>query len=224
MRIILLGPPGAGKGTQAGLLKEKLGLLHISTGDILREEMKRKTALGIQIQKYVESGGLVPDDIITRIVENKLMTDEVKTQGYMLDGFPRTQQQAEDLDRITEKIGQPIDYTLYMNASEDVIIRRLSGRRICRQCGAIFHVENMPPKKEGVCDFCGGELYQRKDDNEETIRHRIAVYQEKTAPIIDYYEKQGKLRRLNGDEDAETVLQQILDIFQKDGKIDSTKI
>ncbi len=224
MRVVLLGPPGAGKGTQAKLLKEKLKLAHVSTGDILREEMKNGTDLGQKIQEFVKSGGLVPDEIVTQIVENKLKNDQTMKSHYVLDGFPRTRQQAEDLTRITGTIDRPIDYALYMDTSEPVIIKRLTGRRICRNCGAIFHVDNMPPKREGVCDNCGGELYLRDDDKEETVRHRLKVYQEKTAPVIAFYEEHGVLRKLNGDAEAQDVMDEILDIFGKEGKIDSDQV
>jgi len=198
MRIVLLGPPGAGKGTQAKLLKDELGIAHVSTGDILREEMKNNTPLGQEIKQFVNSGGLVPDDIITKIIEQRLMTDRSLDKGYMLDGFPRTKAQAQDLDRITQKIGKPIDYTLYMEASLPIIIQRLTGRRVCRKCGALFHVVNKPSRKEGVCDLCQGELYQRSDDNEETIKKRLNVYHNQTAPLIDWYEKEGIHHHING--------------------------
>ncbi len=224
MRIVLLGPPGAGKGTQAKLLKDELGIAHVSTGDILREEMKNNTPLGQEIKQFVNSGGLVPDEIITKIIEQKLMTDKSLDKGYMLDGFPRTKAQAQDLDRITQKIGKPIDYTLYMEASLPIIIQRLTGRRVCRKCGALFHVVNKPSRKEGVCDLCQGELYQRSDDNEETIKKRMEVYLTNTQPIIDYYKAQGKLRTIDASRNAEKVMVELMDMFNQDGKIDKNKV
>jgi len=180
MRIVLLGPPGAGKGTLAGFLKEELGFAHISTGDMLREEMKNGTDLGNKIKGIVESGTLVPDEIVIELIENKVSSGENTKAGFMLDGFPRTKTQAEELDKILEKIAQPIEKVLYMEASLEIVIQRLTGRRVCRQCGALFHVKNMPSKKEGICDACGGELYQRPDDNEDTIATRMEVYLEST--------------------------------------------
>ena len=220
MRIVLLGPPGAGKGTQANLLKKQLGIAHISTGDILREEMKRDSPLGRDVKKFVESGALVPDEVITKIIENRLMSREYDGTGYMLDGFPRTKKQSEDLDRISRKTDQPVDYAVYFEATLPVIIQRLSGRRVCKKCGALFHVANRPPKKEGICDQCGGPLYQRPDDNESTIKTRLDVYLKSTAPIIDYYRDQNKLVTVNANEDEMTVNRHLTDTFIKDGKLD----
>lgn len=205
MNTVLLGPPGAGKGTLAAVLKEKFGLLHISTGDLLREEMKSGSDLGNKVKKFVESGDLVPDQIVIEMIEKKLAQNDLGIKGYMLDGFPRTTVQAEDLDKILAKIGRPIDFALYMQASLPVILQRLTGRRVCRKCGAISHVVNRPSKRPGICDLCDGELYQRADDTEETIRNRMQVYEQKTAPIIEYYQKQGKLQTVSGDKDTEYI-------------------
>ena len=209
MKLVLLGPPGAGKGTLANLLKESLGIVHISTGDILRDEIKNNTSLGQEAKRFIETGKLVPDEIVTRLIKQKLTADEKVKRGYLLDGFPRTKQQAEDLDEILNQIRQPLDRALYLEATLPVIISRLTGRRVCKQCGALFHIKNRPPKKEGVCDQCGGVLYQRPDDNEGTIKTRMDVYLKSTTPIIDYYEGQGKLKRLNADQNSEE-LHQIL--------------
>ena len=224
MRIILLGPPGAGKGTLAGLIKEKSGVVHVSTGDMLREEMKSGSELGQEVKNFVESGGLVPDEVITKILENRLTRKDEVAKGYMLDGFPRTQPQAEVLDAILEKINQPIDFAFYMEASLPVIIQRLTGRRICRQCGAIFHMTNMPPKEEGKCDECGGEIYQRADDAEETIRKRMDVYLASTTPVIDYYEKQGKLKKVNADKGTEELLNFLLKALDEYNESNQDKI
>jgi len=221
MRLILLGAPGAGKGTQAKLLEKRLNIKHISMGDILREEMKNNTALGQEVKRYVESGGLVPDEVVTKIIENKLKGKEIASAGYLLDGFPRTAKQAEDLDLILKRINQPVDYVVYMEVDSEIVIQRLTGRRVCRNCAALYHVKNMPSKKEGVCDICQGELYQRPDDNEETIRKRIGVYLESTAPVINYYRAQGKLLTVDGNQDAEKLRDQLLETFKKDGKIDT---
>lgn len=213
MKIILLGPPGAGKGTLAKLLKDSLKIAHISTGDILREEMKNGTALGNDIKKLVESGALVPDEIVTQIIENKLTNDKSTSGGYMLDGYPRTQIQAKQLDDILKKINKPIDLALYMESTLPVIIQRLTGRRVCKKCGALFHIKNKPAAKAGICDSCGGELYQRPDDNEETIRTRMDVYLKNTKPIIAYYEAQNKLMKVDADKDSPILKEELLKAF-----------
>ncbi len=225
MNTILLGPPGAGKGTLAAVLKEKFGLLHISTGDLLREEMKNGSNLGSRIKKYVESGELVPDQIVIEMIEKKLSQSDLSSKGYMLDGFPRTTVQAQDLDQILNKIQKPIDVALFMDASLPVILQRLTGRRVCKKCGAISHIVNRPSKRAGICDLCDGELYQRPDDTEETIRNRMQVYNEKTAPIIDYYESQQKLLKMSADkttEDIVTIVTKILNDGQHSNKTKST--
>ncbi len=217
MNIVLLGPPGAGKGTLASVLKDSLDLLHISTGDLLREEMKSGSDLGNKVKKFVNTGELVPDQIVIEMIKKKLTQKDLSSKGYMLDGFPRTTVQAENLDRILETIKLPIDFALYMEASLPVILQRLTGRRVCRKCGAISHIINRPSKVDGVCDLCEGELYQRADDTEETIRNRMLVYGEKTAPIIDYYAKQKKLITVSGDEDSHEILKTVIKLLN-DGK------
>jgi len=216
MRLVLLGPPGAGKGTLAGFLNKELDIPHVSTGDILREEMKNNTPLGQEVKKYVESGGLVPDEVVIKLIKNKFSNGEVD-KGYMLDGFPRTEVQAKDLDAILTILDKPVDYAVYLDASLPVVIERLTGRRICRSCSAIFHIKNNPPKKEGVCDECGGEIYQRPDDNEETIRTRMDVYLENTKPVIDYYNAQGKLKKVDADKDSQEVQENLMKIFDSTG-------
>lgn len=198
MRVVLLGPPGAGKGSLAGLLKEKYHLAHISTGDMLREEIKKGTALGVEIKNLIASGALVSDELVTKLVEQRITSGQDLQNGYMLDGYPRTVKQAQDLDMILAKAQAPLDFALNMDADPDLILRRLTGRRVCRKCGAIFHMINHPPKKSAVCDICSGELYQRTDDNEETIKARMKVYVESTQPIIDYYGRQNRLKKLDG--------------------------
>jgi adenylate kinase len=198
MRVVLLGPPGAGKGSLAGLLKEQHHLAHISTGDMLREEIKKGTALGLEIKSLIAQGALVSDELVTKLVEQRLTHDTDLKKGYMLDGFPRTVKQACDLDAIVAHTRAPIDFALNMEADADLILKRLTGRRVCRKCGALFHMTNKPPLKPGVCDLCGGELYQRTDDNEETIKARMKVYEESTQPIINYYAQQHKLKKIDG--------------------------
>jgi len=214
-----MGPPGAGKGTLANLLKDSLKIPHISTGDILREEMKNETPLGSKAKEYIESGGLVPDEIVTQLVENKLTSDASVGDGFMLDGFPRTKQQAEDLDKILEKIDKSLDCALYLEATLPVIIQRLTGRRICKKCGAVFHIKNRPPKQENICDICNHELYQRADDNEETIKKRMDVYLTNTLPIVDYYEGKEKLKRLDGDAESEDLEELLMKVFHEAGKL-----
>ncbi len=203
MRLVLLGPPGAGKGSLAALLKESFNLLHISTGDMLREELKNKTDIGEEAKKYIEKGELVPDEIVIKIIEKKLISEKDSNEGFMLDGFPRTKKQAESLDEILNNIQMPLDYVLYLEAELPLIIKRLTGRRICKSCDAVYHMINKPPKKEGVCDICGGELYQRLDDNEETIKNRMQVYLENTKPMVAYYEEKNKLKTIDGNKSSE---------------------
>lgn len=222
MNIVLLGPPGAGKGTLANLLKESYSILHISTGDMLREEMKAGSDLGKEAKKYVESGALVPDALIIRLIENKLKTSPSE-KGYLLDGFPRTTVQAEELDRILKKNNRPVDHVLYMEASLPVILQRLTGRRICRSCGAIFHMTNMPPRKDGQCDQCAGELYQRADDKEETIKNRMEVFLTSTKPIVDYYSAQKKLVRCNAEQKTGDLVKQLTGILHEGKKSNSAE-
>ncbi|MCX7822690.1 MAG: adenylate kinase [Syntrophobacterales bacterium] len=197
MNIILLGPPGAGKGTQAKRLIERYGIPQISTGDMLRAAVAEKTPLGLEAKKYMDAGQLVPDSVVIGLVKERIQKDDCK-KGYMLDGFPRNVSQAETLDRMLNELGQKIDHVVCIEVPEDELIQRLTGRRTCRQCGAGFHVMFDPPKQEGLCDKCGGELYQRDDDNVQTVTSRLKVYKDQTEPLIAYYEKQGKLRRIDG--------------------------
>ncbi len=198
MRMVLLGPPGAGKGSQAGLLSSRLKITHIALGDILRGEVERSTFLGREAKIYMEKGELVPDDLVIRAIVARLEKKKVR-EDFVLDGFPRTVAQARALDGASAKMGRTIDIVIYLKTSVDVIIKRLIGRHICVKCGAVYHLENMPPKREGECDRCGGGLYQREDDKEETIRRRLKVYEENTVDLIDYYNKQEKLKEVSGD-------------------------
>ncbi len=197
MNIVLLGPPGAGKGTQAKMLVEKYGIPQISTGDILRANLKAQTELGIQAKKFMDAGELVPDEIVIGIIDNRLKEDDCQ-KGYMLDGFPRTVAQAEALDKILSSRNSGIDHVISIDVPNEELMARLTGRRTCRECGQGFHVIFDPPQKEGVCDKCGGELYQRDDDNETTVASRLKVYSEQTQPLIEYYRGKGLLRPIDG--------------------------
>ena len=197
LRTILLGPPGAGKGTQAVKIVEKYGVPHISTGDIFRENIKKGTELGKKAQEYMNRGELVPDDLVIEIATTRLLADDCKN-GFLLDGFPRTVYQAQKLDEFLAAHGSRIDKVLNIEVEKEELITRLTGRRVCKACGASFHVVNIPPKKDGVCDFCGGELIQRADDNLETVTNRIDVYESQTKPLIEYYEKAGNIANIDG--------------------------
>ena len=197
MKMILLGAPGAGKGTQAQRIAEKYGIPHISTGDIFRANIKNGTELGKKAKAFMDQGLLVPDELTVDLVMDRISQPDCK-EGYILDGFPRTIPQAEALTEALKKQGTAIDYALDIEMEDQAIIDRMAGRRVCAKCGATFHVVNIPPKKEGVCDNCGGELELRDDDAPETVKKRLNVYHEQTAPLIEYYKKQGILHEIDG--------------------------
>ncbi len=199
MRIVLLGGPGSGKGTQAKMLTEKYGIPQISTGDIFRAAVKEGTPMGLKAKAYMDKGELVPDDVVVGVVQERLAKPDLRN-GYMLDGFPRTMPQAEALDKILAVMGQSLSHAVLVDVPDTELMKRLTGRRTCRNsaCGKMYHVMFNPPKKEGICDSCGSELYQRDDDSEATISERLNVYAEQTAPLIDYYDKKGLLRRIEG--------------------------
>ena len=211
--LILLGPPGAGKGTHAGKLKAKYSIPHISTGDIFRKNIKAGTALGLSAKEYMERGELVPDDLVIEIVKTRLLEDDCK-KGFLLDGFPRTVYQAEKLDEFLASSGEKIKKVIDIAVSKDEIIVRLSGRRVCKSCGATFHITGMPPKKEGICDVCGGELYKRADDNLETVTSRIAVYESEDRMLVDYYEKAGNIVYIDGMGSLEKVFAEIVNSIE----------
>lgn len=215
MRLILLGPPGAGKGTQAKLLAEELNILHISTGDILRDEMRERSQLGDKVANFVQTGELVPDDIVVEVVVNRLKRLDA-AGGFILDGFPRTLNQAKHLSKALSELGFSIDLVIYFETQAQVSIKRLSGRRACISCGANFHLINMPPRLEGTCDFCGGKLFLRGDDREDTVKKRLKIYQEQTADLIDYYKKSGHLRKVSGDLEATQLHVKLLDLFAQE--------
>jgi len=197
MKMILLGPPGCGKGTQAKMLIETYGIPQISTGDILREELAQKTPLGVEAKTYMDKGALVPDTLVIKIIEGRLQKEDCRG-GFILDGFPRTLAQAEALETTLAAMNQQIEHVLSIEVDDAELIRRLTGRRICRQCGGSYHLAFNPPRREGRCDACAGELYQRDDDKEETIRKRLTVYQAQTEPLISFYQKKGILHSIPG--------------------------
>lgn len=221
MKIVLLGPPGAGKGTQAKEMAKRLNLAHVSTGDLLRQNVAAGTNLGKDAQAFMNKGALVPDELVTKMLLERIGRPDVKN-GFILDGFPRTINQAEALDKALGTDNTGIDFAVYLDSSEKIIIQRLSGRLVCGKCQANFHITNMPPKKAGICDNCQGSLYQRSDDKEETIRKRLEVYKNESAPLVRYYETKQKLLRVNADLDAGIVLDEI--IRRLTGKNDSLKV
>jgi len=208
MNLILLGPPGAGKGTQASGIVDKYNVPHISTGDIFRKNIKENTELGKKAKEYLDSGKLVPDELVVAIVEDRLKEDDTK-KGFLLDGFPRTVFQAEALDKFLQSIDSKIDAVVNIEVDKSILVGRAVGRRICKNCGATFHIEFNPPRKSDICDVCGGELYQRSDDNEETVSKRIEVYLNETQPLIDYYKGQDILLTIDGEQDIKKVFQDI---------------
>jgi len=197
MNLILLGPPGVGKGTQAKLLIDRFGIPQISTGDILRAAVKELTPMGVKAKGFMDSGALVPDAVVIGIVEERLAQSDC-TPGFILDGFPRTVGQADALKQVLSGLGRVIDHVVSLSVDKDELLKRLTGRRACPACGAVYHVEFAPPKLAGRCDVCPGELFQREDDKEATILHRLQVYEDQTAPLIAYYESCGLLRSVNG--------------------------
>ena len=214
MYILLMGPPGAGKGTQAEKLIREYGIPQISTGDMFRAAVKSGTALGKEAKSYMDKGALVPDSVTVGIVKERLAQDDCK-KGWILDGFPRTTAQASALDAILHDLGIQLTAVLDFNVNRDDLVKRVSGRLVCRQCGASFHKEFRPPKQEGVCDNCGGELYQRADDNEVTVRERLTVYDISTKPLIDYYKVSGRYYEINGDQSMDKVFADVQAALKK---------
>ncbi len=217
MNLVLLGPPGSGKGTLAKLLSSELKIPHISTGDILREEAKSGTPLGKKVKPFMEKGELVPDQMILEVMKERTRKPDCR-KGFLLDGFPRTFPQALAMDEMLKESTKSIDWVLKLDVSEDCVLKRLGGRLICSQCGADFNRYTKPPQKDLTCDFCGSKLYQRPDDAKEVILNRLKVYKEETLPIEEYYDKQGKLRKVNGELDPETILRNVLNMLQSKNK------
>ena len=201
LNIILMGPPGAGKGTQAKKLIAKYNIPHISTGDMFREAIKEGTPLGKIAQSYINDGHLVPDDVTIGLVKERLSKDDC-ANGYLLDGFPRTIAQADALEVLTKEIHREVEFVINIDTPKEELVKRICGRRVCKVCGAPFHIVNIPPKKEGICDVCGGELIQRPDDNEEALVTRLEHYNQQTAPLLDYYKKKGLLTTFDGSSSA----------------------
>ena len=212
MKIIMLGAPGAGKGTQAKMIAEKYGVPHISTGDIFRANIKNGTELGKEAKGYMDKGLLVPDELTVRLLLDRVAQEDC-VNGYVLDGFPRTIPQAEVLDEKLTELGEKVDYAVNVDVPDENIINRMSGRRACLNCGATYHIVSIPPKKEVICDVCGSELVLRDDDQPETVKNRLKVYHEQTQPLIDYYEKKGVLRTVDGTLPMEEVFDAIVRIL-----------
>ena len=212
MKIIMLGAPGAGKGTQAKMIAEKYDIPHISTGDIFRANIKNGTELGKKAKEYMDKGQLVPDELTVEILLDRVAADDCKN-GYVLDGFPRTIPQADVLDKELTKLGDKVDFAINVDVPDENIVRRMSGRRACLKCGATYHIEHIPPKQEGICDKCGSELVQRDDDKPETVQNRLSVYHEQTQPLIDYYNKKNILKSVDGTKDMQEVFSDIVNIL-----------
>lgn len=214
MKIIMLGAPGAGKGTQAKMIADKYEIPHISTGDIFRANIKNGTELGIEAKKYMDQGLLVPDELTVKILLDRVANEDCKN-GYVLDGFPRTIPQAEVLDQALTELNEKIDFAIDVDVPDENIVKRMSGRRACLSCGATYHIEHIPPKQEGICDRCGKELILRDDDQPETVSNRLKVYHEQTQPLIEFYQAKGVLRSVSGTKPMEEVFDSIVEILEK---------
>lgn len=213
MNILFMGPPGAGKGTQAEVIVNEFGIPHISTGDAFRLAIKQGTPVGIKAKEYMDQGLLVPDDVTVGIVRERLQQSDCE-KGFLLDGFPRTLSQAEALDELLSGLGKKLDHVINLKVDRNKLLARLTGRRICKSCGSTYHVIFNPPVQEGVCDKCGGELYQRSDDNEESVGTRLDEYINKTAPLLKFYEDKGLLRQVDGEQEIGAVSQEIVSILR----------
>ena len=212
MKIIMLGAPGAGKGTQAKMIADKYQIPHVSTGDIFRANIKNGTELGKEAKKYMDQGLLVPDELTVKILLDRVAQDDCKN-GYVLDGFPRTIPQAKVLDDALNKLGEKIDFAINVDVPDENIVRRMAGRRACVGCGGTYHIEHVPPKKEGICDVCGQELILRDDDKPETVLNRLKVYHDQTQPLIDFYTEKGVLKEVDGTVDMKDVFNAIVAIL-----------
>jgi adenylate kinase len=217
MYITMLGAPGAGKGTQADILSQKMNLPHIASGDLFRGALEEKTEVGLLAKSYMDKGELVPDEITIRMILERINQPDCAS-GCLLDGFPRTLDQAEVLDKALKEQGKSIDKAIYIEVPNEELVKRLSGRWLCRTCQTPYHTISSPPKTPGKCDKCGGELYQRSDDKEETVKERLSVFFAQTVPILDYYKKQNKLIRVNGDVGIQEVAREIISVLQAEAK------
>ncbi|KKB34888.1 adenylate kinase [Bacillus thermotolerans] len=213
MNLVLMGLPGAGKGTQAEQIVEKYNIPHISTGDMFRAAIKEGTELGLKAKSYMDEGALVPDEVTIGIVRERLSKVDCE-KGFLLDGFPRTVAQAEALENILEELDKKIDYVINIDVDKDILMERLTGRRICKDCGATYHLIFNPPAEEGKCDRCGGELYQRADDNEETVQNRLDVNLKQTEPLLDFYQQKGYLKNIQGQQEIDKVFEDIDELLK----------
>jgi adenylate kinase len=204
MNVILLGPPGAGKGTQAAMLAEKTNLVHVSSGDLFRAALRDETPLGLKAKEYMDRGDLVPDDVVIGMIQERISQPDCAT-GVIFDGFPRTAEQGRALEQALAEQNQQIDSVIYIGVPQNILTERIVGRRTCQSCGAVFNVYSNPPKLEGICDVCGGTLYQRRDDTVETVQNRLDVYFQQTTPLIEYYREKGILHEIDGQQDIAAV-------------------
>ncbi len=215
-RVVLLGPPGAGKGTHARILSERYSLSHLSTGDLLRSHIRSGTPLGKRAKSFVDNGKLVPDELVIEMVKDKLQSGSISSsKGFILDGFPRTSDQAHALEKMLNQVKRPINLVLEFNTTEPMIIERLSGRRACTNCSANYHVRNIPPKQDGICDRCGSALIQRPDDQPATVRERLKIYRASTQPIVDFYKERGVFHTVNGDLEVTPLQKELEQYFSK---------
>lgn len=215
MNLILLGPPGAGKGTQAKKIMESTGVLQISTGDILRKAIKDGTEMGLKAKEFMDAGKLVPDEVVIGIIDDRLAEDDCRKHGFLLDGFPRTLGQAQALEELLKKLESEIDFVIDIAVEQDDLVKRIIGRRTCKNCGFGYHIEFSPPSSEGVCDRCGGDLYQRDDDNEETVKQRFEVYKEQSDQLKSFYGESGRFHRVDGQQSIDAVYARIEELIAK---------
>ncbi len=212
LRLVLVGPPGAGKGTQASRISAEYGIPHIATGEMLREHVRQETELGQKAKRFMDRGELVPDELIIEMVRQRLVGPDGE-EGFVLDGFPRTIPQAEALEEMLDELDKPLEVVVRMAIGEDEVVRRITGRRVCEDCGQVYHVEADPPQREGICDECGGSLYQREDDNEEVVRERLAAYREQTQDVLSFYEERGLLRDVDAEGEVDEVTERVFDVL-----------
>ncbi len=203
LNILIMGPAGSGKGTQSEKIVEKYGVVHLSTGDMFRAAISNETETGLKAKEYINAGKLVPDTITINLVKERLLESDIKEKGFLLDGFPRTVQQGVALKQLLEEISMPLDIIIDLDVDEEILAKRITGRRMCKKCGAIYHIENKPPKVEGICDLDGGELYQRSDDTRESLKVRLEEYHKLTAPVRDYFEGKAKIVDINATQSVE---------------------